>query len=149
MFISADQLVAHAIGDYLVQSNWMANEKTKRSVAAFVHVVTYAACFWLYAKLPGVTFSPSWQALTWIAGTHFLIDRWRLARYIIWLKNMIAPWRLVNSTYFLYTNWNTPWSACKATGYPNNVPPFMAVWLMIIADNILHALCNAFALYAF
>ena len=26
---TADQLVAHAVGDYILQSHWMATEKTK------------------------------------------------------------------------------------------------------------------------
>ena len=44
---TADQLVAHAVGDYILQSDWMANEKTKRSLAAAVHALTYALPFLL------------------------------------------------------------------------------------------------------
>jgi hypothetical protein len=43
--ITADQLVCHAIGDYVLQSDWMANTKTKRSVACLAHVATYALPF--------------------------------------------------------------------------------------------------------
>ncbi len=43
--ITADQLLCHAIGDYVIQSDWMANEKTKRSLAALAHVLTYAVPF--------------------------------------------------------------------------------------------------------
>lgn len=35
---------------------------------------------------------------------------------------------------------------CAATGYPPDRPPFLAVWLLIIADNILHVLINGLAL---
>lgn len=122
--ITADQLVAHAIGDYILQSDWMAQEKTKRTVAALAHVTTYA--------LPFIAFGASPWALAAIAGSHFVIDRWRLARYLVWAKNWMGP--------------NKPWADCVGTGYPPERPPWMAVWLLIIADNILHVLCNGLAL---
>ena len=43
--ITADQLLAHAIGDYVIQSDWMATSKTKQSFAAGVHAVSYAIPF--------------------------------------------------------------------------------------------------------
>ena len=122
--ITADQIVAHAIGDYLLQSDWMAQEKTKRTVAALAHVATYA--------LPFVFLGASLPALAVIVGTHFVIDRWRLARYVVWVKNWLGP--------------NRPWSECAATGYPPDRPAWLTVWLLIIADNILHVLCNGLAL---
>lgn len=124
MFFTADQLVAHAVGDYLLQSHWMATEKVKRSTAALAHVLCYAIPFLLLTR--------SLPALAFIIGTHFVIDRWRLARFVVWAKNQIAPSR--------YRNQPTP------TGYPLDAPPFLAVWLLIIADNILHVYCNAAAL---
>lgn len=126
--ITADQLVAHAIGDYVIQSDWMANEKTKHSVAAFCHALTYslALVFWADA---------SWEAALFIAATHFAIDRWRLARYVCWGKNLFSP-----SAY------RYPWSECSATGYHNSRPPWLSVWLMIIADNVLHVICNGLAM---
>lgn len=122
--ITADQLVCHAIGDYVLQSDWMANTKTKRSVACLAHVLTYA--------LPFLFFRPSLLALAVIVGSHFAIDRWRLARFVCWAKNWLGP--------------NKPWSECSGTGYPADRPPFMAVWLLIIADNIMHVAINGAAL---
>lgn len=122
--ITADQLVAHAVGDYILQSDWMANEKTKQSFAALAHAVVYS--------LPFLFLGPSIPALVAIIGTHFVIDRWRLARYVVWAKNWLGP--------------NRPWRECTATGYPPERPPWMSVWLLIIADNTLHVLCNALAL---
>ena len=40
--VTADQLLCHAVGDYVLQSDWMANTKTKRSVACLVHVLINA-----------------------------------------------------------------------------------------------------------
>jgi hypothetical protein len=126
--ISADQLVAHAVGDYLLQSDWMATEKTRRSFAAAVHALAYTVAF-----LP---LSPSLASLAVIAGTHFVIDRWRLARYVVWAKNWIAP----------PGHGPRPWRECAATGYAPDRPVWLATWLLIIADNTLHVLCNAAAL---
>jgi hypothetical protein len=49
--ITANQLVAHAVGDYILQSDWMANEKTKRSLAALLHVMTYALPFLFFPSI--------------------------------------------------------------------------------------------------
>ena len=37
--ITADQLLAHAVGDYVLQSDWMATEKATKSLAALAHAV--------------------------------------------------------------------------------------------------------------
>lgn len=120
--ITADQIVAHLVGDYIIQSDWMANEKTKRSIAAAVHAVTYSLPF-LFLTLDPL-------ALAFVAGTHFVIDRWRLARFVCYAKNY--PWQ--------------KWEDCSATGYHKDRPAWLAVWLLIIADNTLHLLCNGVAL---
>jgi len=119
MFITADQILAHLIGDYLLQSHWMATEKTKQTLAAVVHVLCYS--------LPFILLAPTWGALNFIFITHFIIDRWRLARFVVWAKNGCI-WPV------------TP------TGYPADVPPWLSVWLLIIADNTLHLICNGFAI---
>jgi hypothetical protein len=123
--ITADQLLAHAVGDYVIQSDWMANEKTKRSLACFAHVISYA--------LPFLLLRPSLLALAVIVGSHFVIDRWRLARYVCWAKNW--PWP-----------GSKPWADCVGTGYPSERPPWLATWLLIIADNIMHVAINGAAL---
>jgi hypothetical protein len=122
---SADQIVAHLVGDYLIQSDWMATEKTKRSLAAALHALSYAVPFLFITTTP-------W-ALAFIVVTHFVIDRWRLARYVCWAKNAVG------GAY-------APWSECSGTGYHKDRPPWLAVWLLIIADNTLHLLCNGIAL---
>ena len=81
--LTADQIVAHLVGDYLLQSDWMANEKTKKSLAALAHAVSYT--------VPFLCLTLKWQALVFVCVTHFVIDRWRLARYVCWLKNFFAP----------------------------------------------------------
>jgi hypothetical protein len=137
MFISADQLLAHGIGDYILQSSWMANEKTKSHFPALVHAVTYT--------LPFLFFRPSWLAAFVICSTHFVIDRWRLARFVIWVKNFIGPAKFEPS-WILHFPFNQSWPECKATGYTPDTPIWLAVWLLIISDNLMHITINGLAL---
>lgn len=118
------ELLAHAFGDYVVQSDWMATEKVKRSGPAALHAVSYAACF-----LP---LTRNWRALVVIGGTHFVIDRWRLAKHVGWAKNQIAP--------------KVSRPGHTATGCSADKPDWMAVWLLIITDNTIHLAINRWAL---
>jgi hypothetical protein len=124
MNTSMARLLAHAFGDYGIQSDWMASEKTKRSLPAAAHALTYTACF-----LP---LTRDWRRLAVIGGTHFVIDRWRLARHLAWAKNQLAPkaYRPGHTT----------------TGYSVDKPPWLSFWLMILLDNSAHLLINELAL---
>ena len=123
---TADQLVAHMVGDYILQSDWMVREKGRNNFACMVHCIAYGLPFLFLTTNP--------YTLAVIVGSHFFIDRWRLARYLIWLKN--RPWP---SSY--------PWKDCVTTGYPPNTPPWLAGWLFIIVDNTVHVLINGAAIY--
>jgi hypothetical protein len=107
-------LLFHFIGDYLLQNDWMALNKTKSSIAAFIHAFCYSLLFMTLLD---------WKLWIIVAGTHFLIDRFRLAVY--WI-------RLVN--------WN--WKG-NNFGYGDEKPMFMSIWLMIIIDNTFHVLINS------
>lgn len=112
--------MAHMVGDYLIQSDWMAVEKTRRWWPAIAHAVTYGLPFLL------VTQSPA--ALAVIVGTHAVIDRYRLARHVVWLKNQLAPYPF-----------RPPHTA---TGHFDDRPVWLSTWLLIIADNVIHMLFN-------
>jgi hypothetical protein len=115
------QLLAHLVGDYILQTNKMARLKTGSWLWAIMHGLAYS--------LPFMLFRPSLAALAVIAGSHIVIDRFRLARYVIILKNKATDWT---------TDFNT------ATGYPESSPPWLSFWLLIITDNTIH-LCINFA----
>lgn len=169
---TVDALIAHAVGDYVLQSDWMATEKVKRSVAAAAHALCYTVPFLFLTRNP--------IALAVICSTHFVIDRWRLARYVCWAKNFLAPRQrlvapgataqmkaviadaaaayrkrnalapdapVVASSPPFHPRRNWSWAECVATGYGPNKPPWMAVWLLIITDNLAHVICNAAALH--
>lgn len=120
-------LLCHLLGDYLTQSDWMAQEKTKRWWPAWAHAITYG--------LPFLLLTQSSVALAVIIVTHAVIDHYRLARHVVWAKNLLAP-----------KAYRRPWSECRATGYHQDRPAWMAVWLMIIADNAMHLALNAAAI---
>jgi len=122
---TANQLVAHAVGDYLLQSDWMARRKGDSNLAALAHVFFYTLPF-LFLTLNPLT-------LLIIGGTHFVIDRWRLARFLIWGWSRIFPG-------------GQPWKECSRTGHPPDLPDYMARWLLIIVDQIMHILINGAAL---
>jgi hypothetical protein len=151
-------IIAHFVGDYILQSSWMAKEKTKHSFPAAAHALTYT--------MPFLLVTVSWQALLVIGVSHFYIDRYRLARYVCWAKNYIAPRETTNGRIDLFAvrmldrllkrdegkefgvveRWWHPWSECSTTGYDASHPAWMAVWLMIIADNTIHLAINAAAI---
>ena len=121
------QLILHLFGDFVLQSHWMAENKAKCSRVCALHALLYT--------LPFLILRPSVTALVVIGGSHFLIDRFRLARAVVWAKNVtLAPH---DDRY--------RWSNCP-NGYPSDVPAWLSVWLLIAADNALHIAINYFAI---
>ncbi len=116
-------LLAHMAGDYVLQSDGMAQKKTSMWRWALLHGLLYT--------LPFVLVTQDWRALLVIGGTHAVIDRYRLARHVTWAKEWIIP-----------GGHRLPWAEAKATGYQADKPAWMAVWLMILVDNSLHLAIN-------
>lgn len=155
-----EQLILHLLGDYVTQSQWMADNKRKNDIAAFVHAVVY--------MLPFLWLAPSLASLSAIGISHFLIDRFGLAVYVVWAKNVLLrpqAWRMTAwvDEFMLALDLlvgderhsamerqrereRYAFRNCKATGYPSDLPPWLSVWLLIAADNTLHLICNYLAL---
>lgn len=119
------QLILHLIGDYVTQTDWMAKNKTSNSIAAGAHAIVYS--------LPFLMLGPSCQAFTVILVTHFLIDRFRLARFVVYAKNKV-------------TTPSLKWADASGTGYHKDDPAWLSVWLLIAADNTLHLTINYLSL---
>jgi hypothetical protein len=127
-------LVAHLLADYVLQNDWMAREKTKGWFAAaihgYVHLVVYSALFVVLGL--DASFLNVMVALILIGGTHAIIDRYRLAKHLIWAVNQLAPRA---SRY--------PWAEARDNGgYAASKPAWMSTWLMIIVDNTMHLTIN-------
>lgn len=73
-----NQLIAHLIGDYWLQTSWMAFNKEKSWAAAGAHVFMYMSVFAAFHILG--FFSMSIPAFAVIGGTHLLIDRFGLMK---------------------------------------------------------------------
>ncbi len=119
-----DWFIAHLVGDYLLQNDWMANNKkgtllpTREdnsrclpnkwckwcvgSVACGVHVLLYTLSVWAFTRWP-------WWALAIVASTHFIQDR----------TNIIA------------------WSM-RVKGQAKFMQPPCGPWSIIVVDNVWH-----------
>lgn len=97
-------LVAHLVGDFLLQDDWMAQNKKRSSFACTVHVVVY--------MLPFLLLGLSWWQLTLIAIQHWAQDR---SGFVMWYMKVagksdfaeppFAPWSIfvVDATFHLAT----------------------------------------------
>lgn len=132
-----NELIAHLFGDYVIQNHWMATNKTRSSIAAFVHAITYTLPFLLITSNPA--------AITIIFGTHFVIDRWRLASY--WCRfwgngcSGVLPFMMEHDV----APWESWWHR-RCRDEWQEAPEYLRVWLFIIVDNAFHLLINHFAL---
>ena len=87
-------IYAHLIGDYLIQTDWMALNKKKNSIICAIHILTYMIPF-LFTGL-------KWWQLTAIAVEHFLQDRTSIITWIMKIKGSgkfatapMAPWSII------------------------------------------------------
>lgn len=91
-------LCGHLIGDYIVQNDWMAANKTTRTWPCVVHCTCYTLAVWACS----FWWMPWWGlGVCWLA--HFPIDRFRLARW--WMVNVsgqkafatgpLSPWSII------------------------------------------------------
>jgi hypothetical protein len=122
------QLLAHLVGDYILQTHYEAVEKTNSWLPATTHAAKYAAAF-----LP---LTRNWKALAVIGGTHAILDHYRLAKHVNWARNQLAP-----ADY-------RP-KDLSNMGSPPETPVGLAMALMFITDNTIHMAINAAAIEAF
>ncbi|WP_030230225.1 DUF3307 domain-containing protein [Streptomyces sp. NRRL S-350] len=123
-----DALLAHLIGDFVLQSDWMAVEKTRRWWPAVAHGATYGLPFLLLTQSP--------IALAVIVVTHVVLDRYRAAKYLVWARNLIAP-----------AGRRVAWADVQRNhGSSVTTPAGLANALVIAADNTVHLVINGCAL---
>jgi len=115
-----EQLILHLIGDYVTQTNWMAKNKSNILIVA-IHSAVYSLPFFLLSQ--------SVLAITVIFISHVAIDRFRLARFIIFAKNKV-------------TEPDLQWADTGKTGFHKDTPDWLAGWLLIIVDNTMHLTIN-------
>lgn len=115
------QLILHLVGDYLVQNDWMALNKKKKSwegeLACQIHCVTYSLPF---------LFIGSWWAVFAIYLSHYIIDRTNIVAWFLAARNGAGN--------------------IKNFGFSSDRPMYITIWLFIITDNVFHIIFNYLAL---
>jgi hypothetical protein len=116
-------VLAHLVGDFLLQNDWMASGKKRSSWICLIHVLTYLIPFLFVANPPkefehcGTGFMGililhlHWWQFALIGLQHFVQDR---TNFVVWLM--------------------------KAKGSGEFVGPPCGPWSVILTDNILHIL---------
>lgn len=167
------QLLLHLWGDYITQSDWMAQNKTKSHSAAFCHALMYSIPFALIGGIHRTSWNPKLidsLPLFVIFQSHYLIDRYRLARYVVWTRNWLgippryAKVKLFNAAFQMkelkwiregeitlpaaeLIEWRKmPWEVCQKTGSAPELPDWLATFILIVVDNTLHLTINYCAL---
>jgi hypothetical protein len=121
--IGFELLLAHLVGDYIIQNDWMAKNKVNSfwsgwagvqgDWACTFHCLFYTLSVWAFAWY----WMPWWGLLLCFA-VHWPIDRFRLARK--WMENVSGQRDFANGVF-------SPWS-------------------IIVVDNIFHLL-TLYAIY--
>ena len=100
-------IYAHLIGDYILQTDFMATGKKKKSWICLVHILTYLIPF-LFTPLV-------WWQIALIGLQHFLQDRWNFVTWFMRVKGSsqftlspCAPWSVIvtdNILHILFIAW--------------------------------------------
>ncbi len=113
--MTIDWLIAHLVGDFLLQNDWMAQGKKRSTAICLAHILAYALPF------IGLTALPQWREvdqtiLGWqivlILVQHFVQDR---THFVTWFMKTVG----------------------QGKGF---MQPPMAPWSMIVVDNTFHLL---------
>jgi len=96
-------IIAHLVGDYLIQNDWMALNKKTSSLHCAIHATTYLIPF-LFLDLA------LWQLLA-IGIQHFIQDRTNFVSWFMELKGSksfrdnLSPWSIIvtdNALHLLF-----------------------------------------------
>ena len=98
-------VIGHLVGDYLLQSDWMALNKKKRTTPCVIHCVIWTLCVGLFS---GWLFYQNWTgALIGLVlfTTHFIQDRTQII--LFWMTRIMAPWSIivVDNVWHIVTLW--------------------------------------------
>ena len=128
-------IVAHFVGDFLLQSDWMAGNKSKNNLALASHCFVYSVIVGatIATVFPGMlSFSPAWIAIVFIP--HFITDaitsRITSRLWFIELEKMVVVFE------------NEP----KRTHYASIKPTRHWFFVMIGLDQVIHYVTLAYTL---
>jgi len=97
-------LLAHLVGDYILQTDWMATQKKWSNYACLVHALTYA--------VPFVFCGFCWWQLVLVVLQHWLQDRGGFVTWFMRVKGSghfasgpLAPWSVILTDNILHLVW--------------------------------------------
>ncbi len=74
--------IGHLVGDWIVQTSWMANEKSKNLAALLAHALSYSVFIFIALYLAGVSLVTNlWATLFLGVVTHAFLDN---RRFEVW-----------------------------------------------------------------
>lgn len=89
-------LIGHLIGDFLLQTTWMAQHKAKRWLPLLMHVTVYTGVVSVFGFASG---GLSWAAVALIFLSHVLLDRKTFVAFWVRRVQMVPnneqPWLLI------------------------------------------------------
>lgn len=90
-------IIGHLVGDYLLQNDWMALNKKKRSFPCLIHCMLWTAAVCVFAGWF------SWIIISVLFLTHFIQDRTKII--VFWMTKInrqqkfteppMSPWSLI------------------------------------------------------
>lgn len=97
-------IYAHLIGDYLLQTHWMAVNKKSSNFACSIHVLAY--------MLPFLFCGISWGGLLLIAGQHWMQDRTTMVQWFMdhtgkgaFSQPPLGPWSVIVTDNIFHILW--------------------------------------------
>lgn len=87
-------VLAHLIGDFILQNDWMAKGKKENSLICLIHIITYL--------IPFVFTDIIWWGIVLIGVEHFIQDRTNIIVWFMRIKGSdkfaeppMAPWSII------------------------------------------------------
>lgn len=96
-------LLCHLIGDFIIQNDYMAQNKKHSDLHCFIHIVTY--------MLPFLFIHLAWWQLLAIAIQHYILDRTMIVGWIMDIKGsklfreQLHPWSWIITDNILHILW--------------------------------------------
>ena len=108
MYTLAPALIGHLVGDFILQNDWMAENKKKKSLPCLIHCVIYS--------LTVMVFAGWWfiEAFLILFISHYALDRTTIVLDIMKWKGskkfatgMLSPWSIVavDNTIHIFFIW--------------------------------------------
>lgn len=87
-------IIGHLVGDYLLQTDWMAQNKKLKSLPCLVHCLVWASCVYFFSGF-------GFAAILFLFLCHFIQDRTQIVKWWMsiaspgFMQPPLAPWSMI------------------------------------------------------